>query len=76
MKYVIQRDKKKSADPHKNFDEQSSLTLEKHRLSIAVVRDTTVILPSKIVFRLDSSHPILSIDYQVISSSIRTKLIN
>ena len=42
MKYLIQIEKKKRANLQKKFDEKSILTLEKHRLSLAVVRDTRV----------------------------------
>ena len=42
INYVIKRDKNNSADLQKNFDENSSLTLEKHRLSLADVRETRV----------------------------------
>ena len=42
INYVIKRDKNNSADLQNNFDENSSLTLEKHRLSLADVRETRV----------------------------------
>ena len=42
MNCVIQREKRNRSDFHKKFDEKSSLTLEKHRLSLAVVSETRV----------------------------------
>ena len=42
MEYVLQINRKKSDKLHNKFDEQSSLTLEKHRLPHAVVLNTRV----------------------------------
>ena len=42
MEYVIQRENKKRADTQKKFYDNSILTLEKHRLSLAVLRETIV----------------------------------
>ena len=42
IKYLIQREKKKSADLQKNFAEKSSSTLEKYSLSLVVVPETRV----------------------------------
>ena len=44
MNYLIQGHKKKSSELRKKFDEKSSLTLEKHKLYLAVVRDTRVVV--------------------------------
>ena len=42
MEYVIQRENKKRSDTQKDFYDNSILTLEKHRLSLAVLRETIV----------------------------------
>ena len=70
MNYLIQRENNNSTDLQKKFDEKSSLTLEKHILSLAFLRDTRVeiVASSEQIYLQDRLQP--SNVVNIISSKI------